>query len=218
MVFKLRRSKYWILLAVTGGLFVGWFVSPNPVQALTTQATVQLTRKSESSVVNPIVKPPTTATSTGSKDSLTIDVVSDLQFQTQATTQASTLLPTVSAVMVQVSDRRAQPSGWQLTVRPSGLSQGSKVLQSQLQWPIDGDLRTTNGNVSRPPRQVSPGKLINRQANPLLVAKTGQGLESWALVMPTKTAPVSLRLPAQNLTAGRYRGTLVWQLVSAPID
>jgi len=214
----LKLSKYAALIGVTGGLLGGWLSQPRPVQALTTQATVKLTRKTEVAPVAPVEKLPDEINTTGSKGNLTIDAVSDLNYQTQVIDQAITLAPTSTAIAEQVSDRRAQPDGWELTVQPSGLRQGSHELQSQLDWPTTGELKTVATNVSRPPQQVSPGKLLNQRANPLLAAKAGQGIETWALVMATKTDPVTLQLPAQKLVAGHYRGTLTWQLVSAPTN
>lgn len=180
------------------------------------QATVQLIPSDQLEIVKPIVPHPDDLSPIGAKGTLTIDYVSNLRFKAQAITTKQTVQTLNKRAVVQVSDRRGKSSGWQLTVRPSGLKNDTQSIESQLVWPRTGSLVTTPGNLSVRPQQLSSGRLSDQRDNLLLSAKAGAGNGTWALVLTTATTPVKLTLPAQALTAGKYQGTLIWNLVSGP--
>ncbi|QAR90295.1 WxL domain-containing protein [Lactiplantibacillus plantarum] len=181
-------------------------------------ATVKLTQNSNSTPVSPITPLPDDALSTGEQGYLTIDSISSLHFKTTIQTGAQILHVQNKQTIIQISDRRVKKDGWSLTVKASGLQNAHHEVHSNLIWPTNGQLTTLPGNVSHPPVQVSPGKLINRQSNQLLRANPNTGVGTWVLTLPNDTAPIKLKLPAQQLFPGKYVGHLTWSLVSAPTN
>ncbi|MGX7418273.1 WxL domain-containing protein [Carnobacterium gallinarum] len=167
----------------------------------------------DDTIVNPPIDP--IEPPTGATGDLTIDAVSNFQFDThKIDTATATYTATAkegSVLGLQVTDKRGTGEGWNLSAKIStAFSDGTHDLKgAALSLPV-GTLKTNNADQSNPP--VSSALALNDQEGTVLNAPVDQGMGSWA---EDFADGVKLVVPAGNY-AGTYQAGITWTLTNAP--
>lgn len=164
---------------------------------------------------------------TGSRGLLTLDYVSNLTFQQQATKAGViTATATNQRAFVQISDRRGTGTGWSLLVKPTTLvgQQDQDPLTAATLTLGKAFFLSSGSNASHAP-QVMTGSTQALPLNSYSLVATAQdvpgqrqGVGTWLLRLNTSTtAPTSLNVSAAAVTTAQtYAGTLSWLLTDTP--
>ncbi len=162
---------------------------------------------------------------TGNSGPLSLDYVSHLNFGPQVisiknvTYEAETLKP-----FIQVTDKRANPDGWHVTVKASPFASSSlhELTGAYLTFK-NGETLSDLGAMYGPPKTGPFTLYTDSQAVKVVYANVNEGRGSWITRWfpktpsgPTKNDSVMLTVYGGTMKAESYNSQLTWTLTTAP--
>ena len=157
---------------------------------------------------------------TGNTGLLTIDAVSNFSFPETTISGGSNVVdalpPEIGRLGVQVSDRRGEEIGWNLTVSATEFIDGDKTLKGAYITIPEGKILGTYGAAPDLAPTTSSINLTTT-GQTIMQASETQGRGSWinAFEEGDSMEKVTLTKPAGGLV-GNYESTLTWTLADAP--
>ncbi|MDN3182586.1 WxL domain-containing protein [Enterococcus faecalis] len=158
---------------------------------------------------------------TGNKGKLTIDYVSKIDFGEQEIKEKEAIYNAKTEhPYVQVTDRRGTGDGWTLkaSIDEFNNEDKTKILKGAELSLKNGNIKSTNGNVSEKPKGYDIN--LNKDLQVIMQAGTDQGMGTWLDVFSgTKddNENVQLKVPAGSARNGQsYSSVIHWELTDAP--
>lgn len=155
---------------------------------------------------------------TGNTGPLTIDYITPLEFGEHHISGGSTIYTTVSEKPnVQITDNRGEGKGWSLQVTSSPFvdsTDNKKILKGAVLTLPEGNMKTTIGNISTPPKSKEVVLSTDKEStDTLMTADENSGMGTWENLLDA--SKVTVNVPAGNF-AGDYTSTLTWTLLDTP--
>lgn len=166
---------------------------------------------------------------TGNSGPLSLDRIANIQFSEHEVNGDETTFNAINKdPYLQVSDTRAEATGWILTAKMTKPFTGAKdqsVLEgTSMDW-TNGTVKTTDGNKNVAP--VGSNLSLDADGTEATLMKadpeTGQG--TWLDVfaggsedMKTENTNVSLKVPGGQATAQAYQAEITWTLADTPAE
>lgn len=219
----MKTNKFLVIgmgVLVSSTIFGGRVYADDPTPAEST-AVIDLTPGDGEVPPDPVdpilpVDPPT-----GNIGLLTIDAVSSFSFPETTLAGGATVVeasvPTGTRLGAQVSDRRGEEIGWNLTVRATDFVDGEKTLKGAYITIPKGQIKGTLGaDPALAPIAADTINLANTDTI-IMQASSTQGRGSWVNEFEEGIGDekVTLTKPAGGLI-GSYTSTLTWTLADAP--